>query len=87
MTDLGTATPMDRVKTCAVVDEKSGHIIGIDCGHYHDEHVCLFDITTTHRLCADYPKCKNRLRKIPRRQVSGRVWIYDNLVAIRWKVE
>lgn len=86
MIELGTATPMDRLTTCAGVDEKSGHIIGIDCGKYHYEHVCLFDLTTPHRLCAAYPKCRKRLRKRPRAQVKGRVWIYGYLVVIRWKV-
>jgi hypothetical protein len=87
MTDLGTATPMDRQKTCVGVDEKTGHLIGIDCGKFHYEHVCLFDLTQPHRLCAAYPKCRKRLRKRPRANIPGRVWICYELIAIRWEVK
>jgi hypothetical protein len=87
MTDLGTASWMDRTETCGGIDEKTGHIIGQPCGRYHLEHTCLFDLTTKHRRCAAWPRCNLRLKRRPDRSIPGRVWVYYDLVVIRWKVE
>jgi hypothetical protein len=86
MTTLGTATPMDRQETCVEIDDKTGHLIGVPCGHWHEEHVCLFDMTTTQRLCAAYPKCKRRLKRRPQANIPGRLYIYYDLVVVRWGI-
>ena len=87
MEELGYATLLDRMQLCCGIDEKTGHIISQPCGRYHEEHTCLFDLTTKHWLCAAYPACRLRLRRRPDRPIPGRVFIYYDLVVIRWKVE
>jgi hypothetical protein len=76
-------TLMDQQEVC-VGYLKDGTIIGWPCKDIHRYHVCLFDLITTQRLCAAYPKCRKRLRARPR-AVPGRVYIYLDLVAVRWE--
>lgn len=80
MSELGKATPMDRQETCANLD-KHGNLEGIPCGHYHwVGHVCLFDLTYPTWRCTSYPKCKKRLKKRPKRNIPGKLYVYEDIV-------
>lgn len=73
---VGSTTPMDRMKVCAVED-KQGRIVGVPCGNTHRSHTHLFDTRQEPMRCLAYPKCTTKLKAVPIRsggrcQVSGR---------------
>lgn len=74
---------MDQTETC-IGHSKFG-LVGVPCGHNHSSgHWCLFDLTYPSRLCASYPKCRKRLRKRPTHNIPGRLYIYEDIVVVRW---